>query len=132
MIKAIIMAIKVGFTLATMVLTIWFIVEVVWTYRPDWFTSVHSETRGEYMGFRIGMDRAEAVNVIKSQYYDAAGRLEGYNDARNRRRFFSPEDLLKVSTWQIFLDSPNRDEIELRFCGNELIAVTRHRNWLHD
>lgn len=128
---------KIALIIAAMILVVFLNAKVIKSYKPEWFVSVHSETHGEYMGFRIGIDQAGALEVVKSLYIGREQlrfygqkpiRVANYEKEKYGYEVRFPEDLLDASLWRITYNIGST-AIELKFCSNELIVVTRHKTF---
>lgn len=128
-------AFKFSLWTLAVIFSVWFVmfIGIFVTGSIDFLVYSRTENQGEYLGFNVGMSKAEAVEVINSRYMDKkAVRFNGNSGsepAQNREHIerlsdVRPEHLIDMSRWFIVFGGYN-NIIVLDFSGDELVSVRR-------
>jgi hypothetical protein len=122
-----------GWMIGASLFTAAFLIIAMLLFRyPSILVREETRIRGEFYGFRIGMNKQDAMSVIEGSFLPIEGVfLSGSPNASVPVVRLTEAQVLPLPIWQVAFGK-RADSIDLRFCGDELVVITRYRNYWGD
>lgn len=98
---------------------------------PDVFVHTKVVEQGSYLGFEIGMDRHEALEVVEKSFAEREGVFFSVFDVDAPQTWLQTplHELVLHSNWYVAIGSYS-NSVQLQFVENRLVYIKRHRNYL--